>query len=193
MKKKLIEMPLSGDLRWTQPHAGVRHHELRMDGALYATLRWKKMFGSLAVAEFCKERYTFKRGGFLRPCITVRREDEDEDLAIMRFCGSFVKNAVLGLTGSLEFKTGERFTFDSLNRLKARWAFSDENGDLMVTIDRKIKGKPSGGVTVSREFVDTPHLNILVGLAWYAVIMDYEEREALIGIGLGPTPDNSGT
>lgn len=192
MKKKFIEMPLAGDLRWRQPHAGVRYHELRLGRSLFATLRWKKMFGSLAVAEFCKERYTFKRVGFLHPSITVRREGEDEDLAVMRFDGSFVKNAVLGLTGVLEFRTRERFAFDSLGRLKARWAFSDENGNLMVTVDRKIKGKPSGAVTVSREFIDAPHLNILVSLAWYAVIMDYEEREALIGTGLGATSDNSG-
>ncbi len=189
MKKRFIEMPLAGELRWKQPHAGTRYHELRLNGALFATLRWKKMFGSLAVAEFYKDKYTFKRGGFLCPCITVRREDEYEDLAVLRFTGSFVKDAVMGLAGALEFKTGERFAFERLSRRKARWAFSDENGNLLVTIDRTIKGKPSGAVAVSREFIDAPYMNILVVMAWYALILDYEEREALAGVGLGPTGD----
>lgn len=190
---KYIEKPLEGKLKWTQPHALTRYHELRLDGALYATLRWKKMFGSLAVAEFYEGRYTFKRGGFLRPYITVRNENAKLNLAIMRFTsGSIIRNTVLGLSGTLEFETGERFAFNRLSFWKSRWAFSDENGNLLATFDRKIKGKPTGIVTVNRDFIHMPYLHILVVAGWYAIILDYEEEEAASGIRLtgdtGPGP-----
>jgi len=182
---KYIEKPLEGKLKWTQPHALTRYHELRLDGALFATLRWKKMFGSLAVAEFYEGSYTFKRAGFLRPYITIRREDAKRNLAIMRFIsGSIIRNAMLGLTGTLEFETGERFAFNRLSFWKPRWAFSDENGNLLATLDRKVKGKPSGMVTVNRDFIHMPYLHILVVVGWYAIILDYEEEEAAIGTGL---------
>lgn len=183
--KKFIERPHAGNLKWTQPHALNRHHELRINGALFATLKWKKMFGSLAVAEFHDGRYTFKRVGFLRPCITVRCEGSAFNMAILRFVsGSVIRNAVLGLSGTLEFETGEWFSFNRLSYWKSRWAFSDREGGLIVTFDRKIKGKPSGTVTVNRDFVDEPLLRILVVLGWYAIILEYEEKEAAIGSDL---------
>ena len=185
MKTKHIEKTLEGKLKWTQPHALTRFHELRLDGALFATLRWKKMFGSLAVAEYHEGNYTFKRAGFLRPYITIRREKANHNLAILRFIsGSIIRNAMLGLAGTLEFETGERFAFNRLSFWKSRWAFYDENGNLLVTLDRRVKGKPSGTVTVNRDFVHLPYLHILVVVGWYAIIMDYEEEEAAIGTGL---------
>lgn len=179
-----MDRPLEGSLKWTQPHALTRYHELRLDGRLFATLRWEKMFGSLAVAEFYEGSYTFKRAGFLRPYFTIRRRDAESNMAIMRFTsGSVIKNAIQGLSGTLEFETGERFTFNKLSFWKPKWAFSDENGDLLVTIDRKIKGKPSGTVTVNRDFVEMNYMRLLVVAGWYAIIMDYEEGEAAIGTG----------
>jgi hypothetical protein len=183
--KKFIERPLAGELKWIQPHALKRYHELRIDGALFATLRWKKMFGSLAVAEFHEGRYTFKRVGFFRPCITVRREDSAFNMAVLRFIsGSVIRNAVLGLSGTLEFESGEGFSFNRLSYWNSRWAFSDRDGNLIVTFDRTVKGKPRGTVTVNRDFADEPLLRILVVLGWYAIILDYEEKEAAIGTNL---------
>ncbi len=181
---KYIGKPLEGTLKWTQPHALTRHHELRLNGALFAALRWKKMYGTLAVAEFHEGNYTFKREGFLRPYITIRRENAESNLAIMRFIsGSVIRNAMLGLSGTLEFETGERYAFNRLSYWKSRWAFTDENGNLLVTFDRKITAKPSGTVAVNRDFIHLPYLHILVSVGWYAIILDYEEEESAIGTG----------
>ena len=186
---KYIKEPSGQKLKWMQPNALIRYHELRSDGSLYATLKWKKMFGSLAVVECSEGRFTFKRAGFLRPYVTVRGEDSEGDLATMRFrSGSVMMNTAFGLSGALEFETGPRFAFNRLSFWKSRWAFADENGTPLATFDRKMKGKPTASVTINCDFRHIPYLHILLVLGWYVIILDYEEAEAAIGTGLVASP-----
>lgn len=188
---KYTKEPSGEKLIWIQPKPMVRYHELRVDGAIYATLKWKRMFGSLATGECREDRYTFKRAGFLRPYITVRRENAQGDLAILRFrSGSIIVNSVIGLSGTLEFETGHRYSFNRLSFWKSRWAFSDENGDIVVTFDRNMRGKPKATVTIHRDFRRIQYLDILLILGWYAIILDYEEGEASAGTGQMAAPSN---
>jgi len=186
---KYIREPSGHKLMWTQLNALIRYHELRSDGGLYATLKWKKMFGSLAIGECSEGRFTLKRGGFLRPFVTVRRENSGNDLATMRFrSGSVILNTVLGLSGALEFETGHRYAFNRLSFWKSKWAFTDENGLPLVTFDRKMKGKPTANVTINCDFRHIPYIHILLLLGWYVIILDYEEAEAATGTGMGASP-----
>jgi hypothetical protein len=180
---KYVKEPTGKSLRWTRPNALIRYHELRSDGGIYATLNWKKMFGSLALGECSEGRFTFKRAGFMRPSVTVRREGSESNLATMRFSsGSVIMNAAFGLSGVLEFETGHKFAFNRLSFWKSRWAFVDENGIPLVTFDRKMKGKPSANVTLNCDFRRIPYIHILLLLGWYVVILDYEEAEATSGL-----------
>ena len=180
---KYIKEPTGKSLRWTRPNALIRYHELRSDGGLYATLKWKKMFGSLASGECSEGRFTFKRAGFLRPSVTVRREGSESNLATMRFSsGSVIMNAAFGLSGVLEFEAGHKFAFNRLSFWKSRWAFVDENGIPLVIFDRKMKGKPSANVTINFDFRRISYIHILLLLGWYVVILDYEEAEATMGL-----------
>jgi hypothetical protein len=184
-----IKGQIGQELNWTQPHALRRYHELRSDRGLYATLKWKRMFGSLAVAECSEGRYSFKRAGFLRPYVTVREENSESDLAIMKFrSGSVFMNTAFGLSGVLEFETGSRFTFNRLSFWKSRWAFADVNGVPVVTFERKMRGKPTGKVTIDCDSRREPYLHILLTVGWYVIILDYEEEEAAIGTGLVSSP-----
>ena len=186
---KYIKEPTGKSLKWTRLKPLIRYHELRSDGGLFATLKWKKMFGSLAVAECSEGRFTFKRGGFLRPFVTVRKENSSSDLAVMRFrSGSVILNTVFGLSGVLEFEAGRRYAFNRLSFWKSKWAFTDENGLPLVTFDRKMKGKPTASVTINCDFRHIPYLHILLILGWYVIILDYEEAEAAIGTGLVASP-----
>ena len=144
------------------------------------------MFGSLALGACNEGRFTFKRAGFLRPFVTVRNEKSVGNLATLRFSsGSFIMNAALGPSGVLEFETGQRYAFNRLSFWKSRWAFVDENGNPLVTFDRKIRGKPSATVTILRDFRRIPYIHILLLLGWYAIILDYEEAEAAVGTPAG--------
>lgn len=180
---KYIKDPNGRVVKWSQPNALTRYHELRSDGGLYATLKWKKMFGSLAVGECREGSYSFKRGGFLHPFVTVRRGDSDVNLAVMRFrSGSVLVNMALGPGGVLEFGTGERFEFNRLSFWKSRWAFTDESGNALVVVDRRIRGKPTGRVYIRCDSRDVPYIGVLLMLSWYVVILDYEEAEAAVGV-----------
>jgi len=180
---KYIRDPRGRKIVWTRPKPLIRYHELRSDGGLYATLKWKNTFGSLAVGECSEGRFTFKRAGFLRPYVTVRREGYDGNLATMRFSsGSVIMNAAFGVSGILEFETGHRFAFNRLSFWKSRWAFTDESGIPMVTFNRKMKGKPSADVVINEDFGDIDYIHILLILGWYVIMLDYEEAEATSGL-----------
>jgi hypothetical protein len=169
-------------LRWTQPNALVRYHELRGVGGLYATLRWKKMFGSLAVGESNQAKFTFKRAGFLRPYITVRRERLVSDFATLRFAsGSQFVNSVTGPNGVLELESGERFAFVRTSIWNRVWAFVNPSRDPLVTFKKRSKVKPEAEVSIIGDPERIPHIDLLLMLGWYAIILDYEEAEAAVG------------
>ena len=188
---KYIKEPVGASLKWSQPNAMIRYHELRSDGGLYATVKWKKMFGSLAVGECREGKFTLKRGGFLKPYVTVRKGNLDSNLAVMRFrSGSVLVNTVLSPGGVLEFEAGHRFEFNRLSFWKSRWAFTDESGVQLVTFDRKNKGKPSGSITLRCDPREIDDINVLLILGWYVIILNYEEEEAAVGLGMYAAPSN---
>lgn len=168
---------------WTRPRSVLRYHELRSDGGLYATIRWKNTFGSLAVGECREGKFTFKRGGFLRPYVTVRRDGYDSNLAVMKFAsGSAIVNAALGISGTLEFVTGHRYAFHRLSFWDSKWAFSDENGVPLVTFTRKTKGRPTAKVVINEAYGDIEYIHILLMIGWYVMMLDFEEEEASAGM-----------
>ena len=89
-------------MEWIQPKAMMRHHVLRSGQDLYATLTWVKVFGSLAEASTADGRFTLKRGGFLRPYVTIRDASLENDIAVLKI-GLFRH-------GSIEFGNGKRIT-----------------------------------------------------------------------------------
>lgn len=79
-----ISAVLAGKLEWVQPKTMQRKYELRAADGLVATLEYKSAFGSLAVAASSDGIWTFKRVGFFNPRVTVRRQGEEQDLAVYR-------------------------------------------------------------------------------------------------------------
>jgi hypothetical protein len=188
---KYIMEPDGQTLTWTQLKPLIRYHELRSNGGLYATLKWKKMYGSLAVGEGHEGRFTYKRAGFLRPYVTVRREGANGDYAVLRLASSSViVNTLFGPSGILEFETGHRFLFNRLSFWKSRWAFTDEQGNLVMTFEKRTRRKPTATVTVNGDFRHIPHFDVLLVLGWYVIILDYEEAEAGAGTGQYAQPSN---
>jgi hypothetical protein len=101
----------------------------------------------------------------------------------MRFrSDSIIMNAAFGPSGIVEFETGHRFAFNRLSFWKSRWAFTDENGNPVMTFSRKKSGKPTADVAINDDFVDNDHIHILLILGWYVIMLDYEEAEATSGL-----------
>jgi hypothetical protein len=79
--KSMREFP-DRELKWTQPELLKRYFELLCGDDRIGTLRWEKSFCSLATAEASEGQWTFERGGFLRPHVTVRESGSAETIAM---------------------------------------------------------------------------------------------------------------
>ena len=67
---------------WSESNVMKRAFELREGNRLHGTLQFAKSWGSLATASLAGGEWTFKRTGYFRPRVTVRRQGQEADLAV---------------------------------------------------------------------------------------------------------------
>ncbi len=158
-------------MEWIQPRALERHYELKSDGTLFATLTWIKVFGSLAEASSCDGHFTLKRGGFLKPYVTIRDAALDNDIAMLRI-GMFRH-------GTLEFTNGKRLTLVSKRFWGFEWELSDENGMRICSVRMRTSLTKRTGEVVIHEAVrrDRDLMTMLV-ICWYAMVLMSDEAAA---------------
>lgn len=164
------------ELSWNQPRALERYHELRSDQDVYATLTWLKVFGSLAEAQTAEGRLTLKRGGFMRPYVTIRDAAMDNDIAVLKI-GMFGH-------GTIEFSNGKRITIISKRFWSYEWEFIDENGQILCTIRQRARVmKFSADVTFFKLVRKDRDLMAMLLMGWYAMVLMKEEAAAVAVAG----------
>jgi len=164
-------------LNWIQPKLMQRYHELAGGGKIFATLKWQKIFGSLAVGTTSENSYSFKRAGFLHPHIIIRRLDFEDDIATMRM--GFSGN------GTLEFTNGSSYSFRRLGFWRQYWQFIDPNGKLVCTLHRKATiGRYRGEAVIEKDAKKLKEIALLATLGWYVVVLLAEEAAAA-GVATG--------
>ena len=84
---EVLHVTAGNRLSWSQPKALQRIFELREGNRLFGTLSFVKSLGSLAEASMAAGDWTFKRVGFFRPHVTVRRRGQETDLAVYQPAG----------------------------------------------------------------------------------------------------------
>lgn len=148
---------------------------------MFATLTWLKVFGSLAEASTADGRFTLKRGGFLRPFVTIRDPVMDDDIAVLRI--GLLRHA------TLEFSNGRRITLVSKRFFGFEWELVDENGQRLCRIQmRSAMMKRSGDVTIFEAVKKDRDLTIMLAIGWYAMVLMSEEGAdvaAAAGAGAG--------
>ncbi len=160
-------------LGWVRPKALRRYYELRSGGEVFATLTWPKAFGSLANGECTEGKYSMKRGGFLHPFVTVRKQPFDSEYAKLQI--DFRGN------GTLQFIDGRTFQFQKLSRRRPHWGFSDVGGKLQCsTLDKPGLLKESGEARIEADARMSPHLIVMLMLAWYVITLRRDE-ESYVG------------
>ena len=151
---------------WRQPAAFKRFHEMTFEGAVICTLQFQG-FGSLATAQSEHGSWTFKRGGFLSPRITVRRAGESADLAV------FLPKWTGG--GELRFPGGESYWLKSLSFWGGDWAFENSRGQALISLHGPHGFMhPKGEITIHTTS-DAAELTLLAALAWYTRLLMIEE------------------
>jgi hypothetical protein len=136
-------------------------YELRAGAEIVATLKWQKGM-SLFAGDAAEGQWTFKRTGWLRPRVTVRRKDDATDLV------TFTPTR----GGALEFPEG--------------FSFKDANGEALVQM-RLTRTAPvclGAEVTLSPAALVLPDVSLLALLGWYVLVLasndDAEGAAALL-------------
>jgi hypothetical protein len=111
-------------LHWVQPRAMSRQFELRQDGDVVATLKFGTSNGSLARVETADGAYTFKRVGFFRPEVTIRRAGAGEDLG--RFSPSWNGGGTVALADGV-------YGFKCSSFWASLWTMSRAGGEPAVS------------------------------------------------------------
>ena len=113
------------ELTWKQKHrlfAPV--YELYDGQEVIATLTFRSAFGSLAAAECVDGCWTFKRTGFFRTRVTVRKCGADADIAVF-------KNATWSRGGTIEQAGGPSFQA-STNLWNSRCDIATSAGETLI-------------------------------------------------------------
>lgn len=160
---------------WIQPKAMGRSYELRSDESLFASLVFRSAFGSFATAEYRGGRYTFKRVGFFTPHVTIRREGDEEELALYRpnWTGS---QGMLDLDGS-------HLIWKPANFWATRYGWYLGKDMLLLyrqgTEEKHVSDlfKTQARVEIGEAAWQNESLPLLVMLGWYLVVL-YEEDSA---------------
>ena len=161
------------ELKWTQPKLLNKYFELLSGEDLVGSLRWEKSFGSLAAAEASERQWTFKRGGFLRPHVTVREADSTETIALFE--------ANWGGTGSVQYRGGQPIRWVSSGFWRSRWMWLSDSGAEIAAFssDHKFM-KTEGRLEVSAHGAEVPELPLLALLGWYLLILAAEDTAAVM-------------
>lgn len=158
-------------LVWT-PVKG-RLFELRAGSEVLAALRWEKMVGSLATGQAADGSWTFKRGGFLRPYVTVRVAQSAADLAVLH-------HGARG-EGRLQFGDGRWFFWKPTHRRRGEMAFADGQDKTLICF------RPAGSlvkfeveVQIAPAALRLPELSLLALLGFYRLALQHDEEAAAI-------------
>ncbi len=163
-----IDVP---SLRWEQPRWTQRLHRLVCGETVYATMEWPQPFRSMAVSNSREGRYTFKRGGFLHPFITVRREEFEMELA--RLSLDWKGN------GELVFTNAQRFTFTRKGMARFDYEVADHRGSVLFTLKKEMNAIKHGGeVHITPAGLSHREIALLVIIAWYLAVMVTEDAAA---------------
>jgi hypothetical protein len=159
-------------LVWSQPRAFTQEYTLTAGERVLAALQWPKTFGSLAEGRIADSTWTFKRVGFWRPAVTIRRpETGDQDVG--RFMMDWRR-------GDLILPGGVQYRWDQVSFWKAEWAFLDAAGKdrLVEFVPENRSFKMSMGVTIHRGVEESADLPLLLLLGWYLLVMASQDDAA---------------
>lgn len=153
---------------WRQPSPLRQEFEMVTGEEVVATLRWKKVGGTTAIARAPEGTWTFKASGFLTPKVTIRLPNSDYDF------GTFRSSA--NGSGILESLGEQKFPWRCVNFMQNAWAFFDDEGNKLVQIRPELQGtKPAATVEIGVKASGKQEVGFLVILGWYLLVLAAED------------------
>lgn len=165
-----------GEFEWSQPEAFRRLYQLTNqltgDGQAAGTLRFEKLGGSLATAQYGADFWTLKRTGFLSPRILIRQSGSEQDFAV--FTPTWTGGG--WLVFCLGCDSGRRYQLRSKNFWATEWAFEAEDGTPAVLLTGPSGFLKHGGHATVTEFgASLAEAPLLILLIWYLRVLMSED------------------
>jgi hypothetical protein len=175
-----IAQVVGSPLRWSQPTLMRREYELRSQEDITATLKWQNAFGSLALAETVDQKWTMKRSGFLRPSVTIREADSEQEIAAFR--------PNWGGEGKLQFAQGSWYAWQTTNFWRTHWLFVNQVGEPLVHFNAEFEStaaiiifKKAAVVEIEPRAARIAELSLLAVLGWYLMILMTDDATSAAG------------
>lgn len=156
------------NLEWRQPAVFDRSFELCSGDLVALTLRFVKMFGSLAEGETEGSRFTFKRSGFFSPRASARVAGTETDIAV------FEPNWG-GSKGLIRLAGGELLEFKSVSLFGSEWALRTPQGEELLRYSAKGILRQGATVQTSPAMRRRQDLALLLLFTWYVLVLYMEE------------------
>jgi hypothetical protein len=151
---------------WRHPDLAKRRFRLTVDGRDLVFLEFEKMFGSLAVATIGENTYTLKRQGFLRPQATLRRQGDDQDLAVLH----------VSFGGAARVESGrQQYQLITKSFWQSKWAIQETDGRELYVADHHGFSAYEAELTFSERAWQVQDLLPLVLLPWYSAVLMNDE------------------
>lgn len=150
---------------WRQPSPLRQEYDLTTAaGEVVATLRWRKNWGTVAVARAPEGSWTYKANGFLSPKVTVRLPNSEHDFATFRPGADG--------EGTLEGLAEVRFNWRCINFWTNAWAFYDAEGDRLMQVHPEIvQSRAVGVVQFDAKASQWQEIGYLASLGWYLLVL----------------------
>ena len=85
----------------------------------------------------------------------------------------------------LQLPDGKKYSFQKLSFWSYKWAFTDESGNVILTVGKQSAFKNVGEVSIEARGAEDRRLPLLVVLAWYMAVQIMEENTAAAASSAG--------
>jgi hypothetical protein len=167
---KKIKDYLNSGLKWVEPSMIKKEYELRSGEEAIAFLKFRSSFGTMATGESGDGCWTFKRTGFFKTKITIRKSESETEV------GTFI-NGNWNDGGTLEVTDGRKLFFTT-NFWNTKLDLKDENENVLMTYHTKGLLKTTAELEISKTAERIYGLPWIIMLGWYLIIMMHEESAA---------------
>jgi hypothetical protein len=160
-------------LRWLRGSGAPLSFELSAGDRPVARLAWARDSGTLATLTTAGGSWTLKRVGFLHPIVTARTAAKPDEVARVFVHLNYHRVELLG---------GPNYRLHRAGLLVPAWQVTtDDRKEILHVEPVREARKLVGGAVVSAPGASSrPELPLLVGLAWYVIVLSWFEDEALI-------------
>ena len=166
------------ELTWRYPQTRNGPFELWADDASLGWLHADERPGAESLAELDGQTWTFQHSTAALPRVTVRRESSSDIFA------EYVPRLTGG--GVVSFASGARYCWNRWKIWSPTWCFRREGAPKgLICLSQEAGPLRDGGkARIRGDAAALPEAPVLVLLAWYLRVLDFEELvEQIPGIG----------